>query len=79
MNVSTQYRACPEEVLNNYIQLGFAIDAYTDVEPQPVVNAMIETVIDAIKNPSKPRPENEVILGEIARQLVDEHCSRVLH
>ncbi|KAI0777943.1 isoprenoid synthase domain-containing protein [Irpex lacteus] len=30
---------------------------------------MIEIVIDAIKNPSKPRPEGEIILGEIARQF----------
>ena len=50
------------------IQVFFVVDEYTDVEPQPVVKEMIEAVIDAIHNPRKPRPEGEVVLGEIARQ-----------
>ena len=46
----------------------FAIDEYTDVEPEPVVREMLDIVLDAIKNPHKPRPEGEIVLGEIARQ-----------
>ena len=29
---------------------------------------MIDVVIDAINDTSKPRPEGEIIMGEIARQ-----------
>ncbi|EJC98835.1 terpenoid synthase [Fomitiporia mediterranea MF3/22] len=46
----------------------FVIDEYTDVEPEPVVRNMVDIVIDALKNPHKPRPKGEVILGEITRQ-----------
>ena len=48
----------------------FLIDGYTDVEPQPAVKEIIDIAIDAIKNPRKPRPEGEIVVGEILRQLV---------
>ena len=48
----------------------FVVDEYTDVEPAHVVREMVDVVIDALHNPDKPRPEGEIILGEIARQLV---------
>ncbi|RPD81425.1 terpenoid synthase [Lentinus tigrinus ALCF2SS1-7] len=51
------------------MNLVFIIDEYTDVEPAPVVREMIEVVIDALRNPDKPRPEGEIILGEITRQF----------
>ncbi|EJD05124.1 terpenoid synthase [Fomitiporia mediterranea MF3/22] len=51
------------------MNLFFVIDEYTDVEPAPVVREMVDAVIDAFKNPHKPRPEGEVILGEVARQF----------
>ncbi|EJD05130.1 terpenoid synthase [Fomitiporia mediterranea MF3/22] len=51
------------------MNLFFVIDEYTDVEPAPVVREMVDTVIDALNNPHKPRPEGEVILGEVARQF----------
>ncbi|KAI0089631.1 isoprenoid synthase domain-containing protein [Irpex rosettiformis] len=47
----------------------FAIDEYTDVEPQQVVKEMTGVIIDAVRNPTKPRPEGEVVLGEITRQF----------
>ncbi|KAL5482772.1 STS14 [Sanghuangporus weigelae] len=50
------------------MNLFFVIDEYTDVEPQPVVREMVDIVIDALENPHKPRPQSEVILGEITRQ-----------
>ena len=51
-------------------QVFFVVDEYTDVEPEPVVREMINVVIDALHNPRKPRPEGEIILGEICRQSV---------
>ncbi|EJD00101.1 terpenoid synthase [Fomitiporia mediterranea MF3/22] len=54
---------------SDLMNLLFAIDEYTDVEPAPVVRNMMDIVIDAMKDPHKPRPEGEVILGEIARQF----------
>ncbi|EJD08331.1 terpenoid synthase [Fomitiporia mediterranea MF3/22] len=51
------------------MNLFFAIDEYTDVEPAPVVRNMVDIVIDAMKDPHKPRPEGEVVLGEMARQF----------
>ncbi|KDQ62253.1 hypothetical protein JAAARDRAFT_453389 [Jaapia argillacea MUCL 33604] len=47
----------------------FVIDEYTDVESAPVVHQMIDIVIDALNNPHKPRPQGEVVLGEMARQF----------
>jgi Delta6-protoilludene synthase len=49
-------------------QVFFVVDEYTDVEPEPVVREMIGVVIDALHNPQKPRPEGEIMLGEITRQ-----------
>ena len=46
----------------------FVLDEYTDVDEASAVREMIDIVIDAIQNPEKPRPEGEVLLGEIARQ-----------
>ena len=46
------------------------IDEYTDVESASVVREIADVVIDAMSNPHKPRPQGEVVLGEIARQYV---------
>lgn len=51
----------------------FVFDEYTDVEDADVVREMVDIVIDAIHNPEKPRPEGEVLLGELARQYVYSH------
>ncbi|KAH8101904.1 terpenoid synthase [Cristinia sonorae] len=51
------------------MNLFFIVDEYTDVEPAPVVREMVDVVIDALNNPHKPRPEGEIILGEVARQF----------
>lgn len=52
------------------MNLVFILDEYTDVEDANVVREMVDIVIDAIHNPEKPRPEGEVLLGEITRQYV---------
>lgn len=46
----------------------FVIDEYTDVEGAEVVTEIVNIVIDALKNPHKPRPRDEIVLGEITRQ-----------
>jgi hypothetical protein len=46
----------------------WTFDEYTDVEKADVVRQYAEIVMDAIRNPCKPRPEGEVVLGEMARQ-----------
>ena len=46
----------------------FVVDEYTDVEPAPVVREIIAVLIDALHNPDKPRPEGEIMLGELTRQ-----------
>jgi hypothetical protein len=50
------------------MNLSFLVDEYTDVESAPVVREMMDIVIDALNNPHKPRPEGEMLLGEVARQ-----------
>ena len=52
------------------MNLFFVIDEYTDVEPAHVVREMVDVVIDALNNPDKPRPDGEILLGEVARQSV---------
>ncbi|KAF9560259.1 terpenoid synthase [Agrocybe pediades] len=53
------------------MNLFFVVDEYTDVEPAHVVREMVDIVIDALNNPDKPRPEGEILLGELTRQFWD--------
>ncbi|KAF4623294.1 hypothetical protein D9613_001445 [Agrocybe pediades] len=53
------------------MNLFFVIDPYTDVEPAHVVREMADIIIDALNNPDKPRPEGEILLGELTRQFWD--------
>ena len=48
----------------------FLIDEYTDVENATKTAEIVDIAIDALKNPQQPRPEGEVILGEVIRQSV---------
>ena len=50
------------------MNLFFVVDEYTDVEPAHVVREMVDVVLDALNHPHKPRPEGEILLGEVARQ-----------
>ena len=63
----------------------FLLDEYTDTEPAHAVHKIVDVVIDALHNPAKPRPEGEVVLGEIVRQsvsfntfLMDYHLITIL-
>ncbi|CCL98631.1 uncharacterized protein FIBRA_00633 [Fibroporia radiculosa] len=51
------------------MNLFFVIDEYTDVEDVATCRQMVDIVIDALNNPYKPRPEGEILLGEVARQF----------
>ncbi|KAH7921774.1 hypothetical protein BV22DRAFT_1038265 [Leucogyrophana mollusca] len=51
------------------IYVGFVVDEYTEVENAEVTREMIGIGIDALNNPHKPRPEGEVIFGEVVRQF----------
>ncbi|KAF7372856.1 Terpene cyclase [Mycena sanguinolenta] len=51
------------------MMLFFAFDEYTDVLPAPEVRRYADIVMDALKNPNKPRPEGEHVVGEVARQF----------
>ncbi|KAI1791054.1 terpenoid synthase [Ganoderma leucocontextum] len=51
------------------LNLFFIIDEYTDVQPGHVVRDMMGACIDAIRNPTKARPEGEIILAEMVRQF----------
>ncbi|KAI1789483.1 terpenoid synthase [Ganoderma leucocontextum] len=57
----------------------FLVDEYTDVEPAPKVREIIEVSIDALHNPRKPRPDGEVIIGEVVRQFWDRGRKTVPH
>ena len=46
----------------------FVIDEYTDGASAPVVREMMEIITDTMVNPHKPRPEGEIVIGEICRQ-----------
>ena len=50
------------------MNLFFLIDDYTSVEPEHVVRAMVDIVLDAFNDPDKTRPEGEVLLGVVTQQ-----------
>lgn len=47
----------------------FIVDEYTDAEDADRAAEMVDIIIDALNNPHRPRPEGEVILGEIIKQF----------
>jgi hypothetical protein len=49
------------------MNLFFIIDEHSDVESGHVVREMADVIMDAIRNPHKPRPEGEWVGGESAR------------
>lgn len=50
------------------MNLFFTFDEYSDIKDRDGVQKLREIVSDAFHNPDKPRPENEVCLGAIARE-----------
>lgn len=50
------------------MNLFFVIDEHSDVSTTKTVRQQADVVMDAIRNPHTPRPENEWVGGEVARQ-----------
>ncbi len=50
------------------MHLLFAFDDYTDNAPPEVVRRYADVVMDAVRNPIKSRPSDEVVLGVIAQE-----------
>ena len=53
---------------SDFLILLFALDEFTDVESELVVRNIVDIILDAIRNPSKSRPQGEIVIGEIARE-----------
>ncbi|KAF8638389.1 hypothetical protein AX17_002250 [Amanita inopinata Kibby_2008] len=51
------------------MNLFFVIDEYTDVEDASAIPEMVDIVKDALHDPHKPRPESEIILGQITKEF----------
>ncbi|TFY59230.1 hypothetical protein EVG20_g7866 [Dentipellis fragilis] len=64
-------RVQPEHLRTGHdlMMLFFVFDEYTDCADAATVRIYADIVMDAIKNTSKPRPKDEVLLGEVARQF----------
>lgn len=52
------------------MNLFFVIDEHSDVADGQGAREIADIVMDAIRNPLKPRPKGEWIGGEVARQYV---------
>jgi Delta6-protoilludene synthase len=52
------------------MNLFFIIDEYSDVGGVEEVRQQKDIVMDALRNPHKPRPKDEWIGGEVTRQWV---------
>ncbi|KAG2099848.1 terpenoid synthase [Suillus discolor] len=66
------YPKAPREHLRiacDLMNLFFIYDEYTDFKNDALTKEMADIVFDALHNPHKKRPEDECILGEIARQF----------
>lgn len=52
------------------MNLFFIIDEHSDVEGEHFVRQMTNIIMDALRNPHKPRPTGEWVGGEATRQSV---------
>ncbi len=52
------------------MNLVFVIDEHSDVADNETAQFQMECVMDALRNPYKPRPEGEWIGGEVTRSYV---------
>ncbi|KAM7203255.1 terpenoid synthase [Rhypophila sp. PSN 637] len=53
---------------NDYVLTVYVLDEYSDFEGAEVSGELGDLLMDGLKNPDKPRPEGEFLLGEMARQ-----------
>ena len=52
----------------DYMHAVFLLDAYTDMESSAGTREICDIVLDALRNTDKPRPEGELVIGEIFRE-----------
>ena len=50
------------------MNLFFTIDEHTDVATTKTARRQADIIMDAIRNPHKPRPEGEWIGGKVAQE-----------
>ena len=55
-------------VATDLLHVLYVIDEYTDLEPSAGVREISGIVLDALRNPYKPRSEGELAMGEMIRQ-----------
>ncbi|KAK0443667.1 terpenoid synthase [Desarmillaria tabescens] len=53
----------------DFMNFVFVFDEYTDNASPSIVREYADIVMDAIRNPLKPRPDGEVVLGVIAQEF----------
>jgi len=54
----------------DFLNFVFVYDEYADVLDKDGAQQQADIVMDAMRNPTKARPEGESVMGEIARQYV---------
>lgn len=52
------------------MNLFFIFDEWSDVSTAPETRVQADIIMDALRNPCKPRPSDEWVGGEVARQCV---------
>ncbi|KAF9811098.1 hypothetical protein IEO21_06675 [Rhodonia placenta] len=70
--VQKKFNACDFNHIRtgaDLMMLFFVFDEYSDVASVKDAQEMVDIVMDALRNPHKPRPKDENILGEIAKQF----------
>ena len=50
------------------MNLFFVFDEKSDLVDAEEARKQADIIMDALRNPGRPRPENECIVGEVARQ-----------
>ena len=50
------------------MNLFFVFDEYSDVAPATEVRKQADIIMDALRNPTRPRPKGEWVGGEVAKQ-----------
>nr|8H72_A Chain A, Delta(6)-protoilludene synthase K435DRAFT_659367 [Dendrothele bispora CBS 962.96]8H72_B Chain B, Delta(6)-protoilludene synthase K435DRAFT_659367 [Dendrothele bispora CBS 962.96] len=67
---SLAYAHLPEDVNRvgcDLMNLFFVVDEHSDAMDKNSVHVWVEIIMDALRNPTKPRPDDEPIVGEISR------------
>ena len=61
------------------MNLFYVFDEYTDIADTKGAEKIRNVVVDAMRNPHKPRPEGELLIGEMTREYVHQSLRRLLY